>query len=354
MTPFATAAEQQDDTAGTADVRDISAGHPGGLTTPAGLLVSVCTIVGLLTALIMRSGVPLWMLPLTLAVAVSLALDIIRGVTSLRAVRAIRAIEAPQDTDLREMECQLTRELTRSTHFTGIAHAGVFQKQSPLETAALKLAAAGAVGMTYRIVDEEQPVAELPESLDVPIEPTPLARDSTAFRELIGDSRTKTTIFRDDLRRAHDPSGNSVIWWWFVRVSLAVAALGLTVGLIMAVIDLVNARTPKAATGQILSLCFALVVMLLWRLYHPRRWTLVPGAIIVSTSTWRSTEWQLHMFRRSDSVLLYWQKLNFLVLAQTDGAAFSRSVRHEEAELALRAWRSPIPPPAIERMSDLV
>ena len=96
-----------------------------------------------------------------------------------------------------------------------------------------------------------------------------------------------------------------------------------------------------------------IAAMLLWRLYRPAEWWLLPGALLVRTSTWRSDEWTLHVMRRADSVIVYWADIWTLAIASRDGQAFSRRLRQVEAEVAIRAWLSSQPTPAEETLVDL-
>lgn len=42
-----------------------------------------------------------------------------------------------------------------------------------------------------------------------------------------------------------------------------------------------------------------------------------------------------------------------MAVARADGVGFSRlRVRSDEAEVAFRAWQSPVPPPPVERFTD--
>jgi hypothetical protein len=86
-----------------------------------------------------------------------------------------------------------------------------------------------------------------------------------------------------------------------------------------------------------------------------RDWLALPGAIVTRKSGWFRRTWELHVFERSRSILLMyrlWQYQWVLVLADAEKCTSTIGTR-DELESALRAWLSPLPPPALEQLSDL-
>ena len=86
-----------------------------------------------------------------------------------------------------------------------------------------------------------------------------------------------------------------------------------------------------------------------------KQWLAVPAGLVRRQSTWRRARWKLHLFKRRESVLLLgrirantW--LLVVVDAQAEGVAYGTKT---ELEHALRAWLSPLEPPAVEVLSDL-
>ncbi len=353
MASSTTSTEQHPAQPHTAAVRDLHVTHRSGLRGVLFLVLAFGISFGAMQFLIMRAGIPQWMLTFALAGAVVLTLLGVGGVLAVWGVRAVRAAAAAGTTDVIQLETRLTHALTHRTYFGSIGVAGIFQRYSPLEVATRALAQADAVGTAYRVFDQQTPVETLTAPLEVPFEPTPLSHRTPAFRDLAGDARDNAGRARDDLRMSLailDPTGR---YRWLAKLLIAFGFVCILGWLISAIIDLLHARVSRVVT-QVAPAGVMFVVTILWFLWRPRRWTLVPGAIVVSTSTWRSAEWKLHVFRRADSVMLYWRRVNRLVVARRDGLVFSRNVRPDEADLALRAWRSPLEPPALEQMSDLV
>lgn len=90
-----------------------------------------------------------------------------------------------------------------------------------------------------------------------------------------------------------------------------------------------------------------------WRPRH--QWILVPGGLVIRQIPRFGTDWQVHLFRRTDSVLIMqstWAQI--WTVALSDQVTNSHTtVTSKEAMMLLRAWLSPIAPPPVERLSDL-
>jgi len=88
-----------------------------------------------------------------------------------------------------------------------------------------------------------------------------------------------------------------------------------------------------------------------WR----QQWMLVPGGIVSRRSKMFRSATELHLFKRTESVLIAQsahQKIWAVHVADAGGSQMARMTARE-AHLLLRAWLNPIPPPPIERLSDL-
>ena len=86
------------------------------------------------------------------------------------------------------------------------------------------------------------------------------------------------------------------------------------------------------------------------------QFVVMPGALLLRESGWFERGWRLTLFRRSAScALLYpmWKKQWYLVLSDGEQCKAVLGLR-AELELALRAWLSPLEPPSVERLSDLM
>lgn len=85
------------------------------------------------------------------------------------------------------------------------------------------------------------------------------------------------------------------------------------------------------------------------------QWLVVPSGVIVRTSGMFSREWRTHLFAPRASLLLSFHVHRHVwALVVADGKdAFAAACTREEADFALRAWRSPLAPPTADRVSDL-
>lgn len=82
---------------------------------------------------------------------------------------------------------------------------------------------------------------------------------------------------------------------------------------------------------------------------------IVPGAFIVRDAGWRSRGWRVTMFEPHETVFLMCRfpggQWELLLSSQTRMHYFK--VTPAQAEAALRAWLSPLSPPALKQLSDL-
>jgi hypothetical protein len=135
-----------------------------------------------------------------------------------------------------------------------------------------------------------------------------------------------------------------VSWVFFVIASI--------LSVYWAIRDMLVGKVPELFFMLWPTLAF-LIGLWLWRLWRPEEWYIVPGAVVVRSSAWNSSKWQLHLLARADSVLVYWRDLRLVAIADTRGRSFTRHATPVEAETAIRAWLSPLPPPKLEQLSDL-
>ena len=65
---------------------------------------------------------------------------------------------------------------------------------------------------------------------------------------------------------------------------------------------------------------------------------------------------RVHLFKRRSAILCayQYQKHQWVVSAADAEAADTTLATDKEVDLLLRAWLSPVPPPAAEQLSDLV
>ena len=89
--------------------------------------------------------------------------------------------------------------------------------------------------------------------------------------------------------------------------------------------------------------------------HSQQQWLLVPGGLVARNSSWRAGGWRVHLFARTRSVLFVHQFRGGVWVADVaDGETHQHaSMTEREPNLLLRAWLSPLSPPAVERLSDL-
>ncbi len=84
---------------------------------------------------------------------------------------------------------------------------------------------------------------------------------------------------------------------------------------------------------------------------------LVPGGLAIRRARWLDRTWRVHLFRRSESVLAVWparRKTQGMLVSVVDRSEKQTFLISEfEAAALLRAWLSPLPPPPVERLTDL-
>ena len=91
-----------------------------------------------------------------------------------------------------------------------------------------------------------------------------------------------------------------------------------------------------------------------WR--HNRQFLLVPGGLVVRKTVRKApSEWNVHVHARISSVLLVHHKAkhSWLICVADAKARNTVLVTKAEVEMLLRAWLSPLMPPAVEQLSDL-
>lgn len=213
------------------------------------------------------------------------------------------------------------------------------------------LARIGWIGRSFRLAGHPEKLDAVPPPFDAPFEPTPLSQSSPAFRALRNDDR-------DALKR-----------WWanvdeqfmmhggerqrkLLKAAMVVGWVTLLFMLGKLAIDLASGRRPPELSMFAVLLPIVLVGWLIqsWR---QEQWFAVPGGLLIRCSGMFESRWRLELLRREECVLVYWRELYTLAVARADGVGFSKlRVRSDEAEVALRAWQSPVPPPPIEQFTD--
>lgn len=135
-----------------------------------------------------------------------------------------------------------------------------------------------------------------------------------------------------------------------------VALLAIVPQFLIAAIDAVERRritTRLAFLG--LAVILAIVIPVGFRPLSPRQWLVVPGGLLLRRAKGGSEKWNVQMFDRERSVLLVMstRHKNARMLLTAGSTVEQMLLTRLEAEFLLRAWISPVKPPADELLREL-
>lgn len=130
----------------------------------------------------------------------------------------------------------------------------------------------------------------------------------------------------------------------------------LMMTLLMIVGAFITGQTFFLATIMIICLLMIIFGVRIGSTMGRRQWFIVPGGLIVREGKFFSQDCKLHLFDRSTSVLIVNKisKHQWSLYAAKKGSFQRAVVTRKESEILLRAWLSPLPPPPIEQLSDLM
>ena len=117
-----------------------------------------------------------------------------------------------------------------------------------------------------------------------------------------------------------------------------------------------GAFRPDWSLGNVLVLvAFAIIAWTRISIYSSAQFLAIPGGLVYRTSTWWRRDWQMHVFNRRSSVWLAAKSRHgFWDVNVADADTHAKFVVLDgEFGFALRAWLSPLEPPAVEVLSDL-
>ncbi len=208
-------------------------------------------------------------------------------------------------------------------------------------------------------------------ALDVPIEPLPLLETDENFRQLAGASAPAAGNRKSlhDARAYADPNStetsapqNAADQRSVARLRRALRLGGTWMSLLFGY-SFVFAAIRTWNTGVVtwkLPVFGALLLASLigpgWLSAHRSGFVLlVTGGLIQRKATRSGAGYQIHLFRRTESVLLVYRYTRWQWgWAVCDGASTASLIgTRDEAIMLLRAWLSPLPPPDVTRMDDL-
>jgi len=270
-----------------------------------------------------------------------------------RACSAMRALERDSPTGGGEFPTGLVAILRRYTSELARGSAGRFRRCNVAGSFAALMLRCGHAGTVFRLASDPLRIGGSPPPWQTPFEPIPLRGREPALLALRAEDTAPRSRVREYWDRLCETQGSShrlrvilaVTWVFFISVML-------TLSVYWAMRDMLVGKVPELFLA-LWPMTAYLIGLWLWRLWHPEEWYIVPGAVLVRSSAWNSSQWQLHLLARADSVLVYWHDLRLIAIADTAGRSFARPATPTEAESAIRAWLSPLPPPTLEQLSDL-
>lgn len=217
----------------------------------------------------------------------------------------------------------------------------------------------GRVGRTFRIAGDKhlKPV----QPIDVYFEPRPLDETADTFADFVAaiDSPPDAPTSQSNehpVARAERRTFN--------KLNIHVRKAGGWFGLILGSLFFLRQAMDWIRFGRVnFMLMFWLVIMIGWLLRltgtsirTPVQWFLVPGGIVSRALPRRAREWTVSLLDRRSSVLCVYRSTKHMwiaTVADHAGCWFSPCTENE-ATLLLRAWLSPLEPPKLEQLSDLM
>ncbi len=241
-----------------------------------------------------------------------------------------------------------------SSVFRGRRKAGTLGMQRAARLARV-LAANNRLGQALRLCPTKSATPLKP--FDIVFDPQPLDQTGETFRHLEATGGDEPD---DAVNASAEKIADDSTW---LKIKRNVALRG---GWIMAGIFLFNVvlnawlSILQDRIRPILLLWIAFFLLTLFGATGATRsrkqWFAVPGGLIVRKAGLRDRRWKVHLLEPANSILVVFQagRRQWIACAAT-GDFFDRVVMTKrEADFLLRAWLSPLSPPPVEKLTDLV
>ncbi len=215
----------------------------------------------------------------------------------------------------------------------------------------------GYSGLTVRLPVGRMP--PVPAALGVPFEPRVLNDEDHATRNLLpieSDGHVNGTFWGGSAGSKGEGVATTLVRRWRNNAPLWAIVGAMAICTFLFVIA-VLARNPGLWAAVLVLFGFVIVFMLLSPRHIFRRedWFIVPGGLVVR-SRFRGKP-TVHVFDRRECVMLIGPTMpqtRCWAAHVADAQGCSRAIlSSDEVTVLLRAWRSPLRPPASERISDL-
>lgn len=208
---------------------------------------------------------------------------------------------------------------------------------------------ADCAGDTIYVSTDPQPI----QPLEVPFEPQPLNEAESATMRLTARTDSPDATVEDN------PHTSELSRKVRRNVALAggwVAAIPLVIFWLMAAVDAMHQRkiTMRLLFWTAISIA---TIFIPRRTKWSQQWLVVPGGVILRKTGWLKPAASLHLFDRIASVLCLvpqTKRMDQWIVAVADRESWAYTIATRlEADFLLRAWLSPVPPPPLERLSEL-
>jgi len=215
------------------------------------------------------------------------------------------------------------------------------------------LVAHGRTGETVRVWRKKTPPPIIP--LEKQFEPVLVDESVPLFSALEQDDESLSTSIGSDAESEWRELARG--WQRFVKLRGGVLyVVFLVFYLVLVIFDLIQGI--GMSKGSILGLSWLFLAILGFgysSASQSQQWLLVPGGFASRRSKTFQSASELHLFVRGKCMLIAQETVRktwFVYVADVQTSQMAQMTARE-AHLLLRAWLSPIPPPPIERLSDL-
>lgn len=217
------------------------------------------------------------------------------------------------------------------------------------------LLTAGYLNNAIRIT--KKPMEEAVKPFRLLFEPQPLDETDPTFLQLEALDATDPT----GTETPQDADFNSDTTWLRVKRNVVLRGGWIMMGFLLLYVLLLAWRSYRQGEvrWELVLLCAYLVFALSWNVgawSWRKQWLAVPGGLILRKAGLCDRRWRLFVFRPGDSILALYKRSRrqWILCIAREGLLERTVVTKREADFVLRAWLSPLSPPAVEKLTDLV
>jgi len=217
------------------------------------------------------------------------------------------------------------------------------------------LLAAGRLNNAIRI--STKPSEEAVKPFRLIFEPQPLDETDPTFLQL----EALDAIGPIDTEALRDADFKSDATWLRVKRNIALRGGWIVIGFLLLYVLMLAWRSYRQGVVKWELVLFSayLVFALSWNVgawSWRKQWLAVPGGLILRKAGLCDRRWRLYVFRPCDSILALYKRgrHQWVLCIACEGLLERTIVTKREADFVLRAWLSPLLPPPVEKLADLV